>query len=232
MLGWATLALVSRRECYRGVTENSVYVAPEARGRGVGRALLEELCRRADAAGIWTIQAHMFADNAVSRALHEACGFRLVGTRERLARKHGVWRDTRARAPRVDWSDRASGAGGRFAARARGQLSSRSASSAAQRESPGGSSCVCGSSFRFLPHTRAEPGAVRAAEDLLRQRERDRVARPRREVERLPVTYSVRSSLVVGRLVLVLAGADRQLEDGVAEAAVAGPVEAGREARA
>lgn len=94
VLGWATLALISRRECYRGVTENSVYVAADARGRGVGRALLEELSRRADESGIWTIQAHMFADNAASRALHEACGFRLVGTRERLARKHGVWRDT------------------------------------------------------------------------------------------------------------------------------------------
>ncbi len=94
VLGWATLALVSRRECYRGVAEDSVYVAASARGRGIGRALLEELLRRADAAGLWTVQAHMFADNTASRALHETCGFRLVGIRERLARKHGVWRDT------------------------------------------------------------------------------------------------------------------------------------------
>jgi L-amino acid N-acyltransferase YncA len=93
-LGWAALAPVSRRSCYRGVAENSVYVAVAARGRGVGRALLEELVRRSESAGIWTIQAHMFADNAASRALHEACGFRLVGIRERLARKHGAWRDT------------------------------------------------------------------------------------------------------------------------------------------
>jgi L-amino acid N-acyltransferase YncA len=105
VLGWATLALVSRRQCYRGVTENSVYVAADARGRGVGRALLEELVRRADEAGIWTVQAHMFADNAASRALHEACGFRLVGIRDRLARKHGVWRDTallERRSPSID----------------------------------------------------------------------------------------------------------------------------------
>jgi phosphinothricin acetyltransferase len=94
VLGWAALAPVSSRECYRGVVENSVYVAPEARGRGVGRALLEELCGRAAAGGVWTIQAHTFADNAASIALHEACGFRLVGIRERLAQKHGVWRDT------------------------------------------------------------------------------------------------------------------------------------------
>jgi L-amino acid N-acyltransferase YncA len=94
VVGWAALGPVSRRECYRGVMENSVYVASSARGRGVGRALLEELCRRADAAGIWTIQAVMFADNDASRALHEACGFKLVGRRERIAQKHGAWRDT------------------------------------------------------------------------------------------------------------------------------------------
>jgi len=94
VLGWAALAPYSKRTCYRGVVENSIYVAPEARGRGVGRLLLEELVRRADEAGIWTIQAHMFADNVASRALHESCGFRFVGIHERLARKHGVWRDT------------------------------------------------------------------------------------------------------------------------------------------
>lgn len=94
VLGWAALAPVLRRECYRGVAEDSVYVASSARGRGVGRTLLEELCRRADAAGIWTIQAVMFAENAGSIALHEACGFKLVGRRERIAQKHGEWRDT------------------------------------------------------------------------------------------------------------------------------------------
>jgi phosphinothricin acetyltransferase len=94
VVGWASLGPVSQRECYRGVMENSVYVASAARGRGVGRALLEELCRRADDAGVWTIQAVMFADNDASRALHEACGFKLVGRRERIAQKHGQWRDT------------------------------------------------------------------------------------------------------------------------------------------
>lgn len=93
VVGWAALAPYSSRECYRGVVQNSIYVAPEARGRGVGRALLEELCRRSDAAGLWTIQAATFADNAASIALHQSCGFRLVGVRERLAQKRGVWRD-------------------------------------------------------------------------------------------------------------------------------------------
>jgi phosphinothricin acetyltransferase len=93
VVGWAALAPCSPRECYRGVTENSVYVAREARGRGVGRVLLEELCRRADEAGIWTIQAGILAGNDASVALHERCGFRVVGVRERIARKHGEWRN-------------------------------------------------------------------------------------------------------------------------------------------
>ena len=93
VVGWAALSPVSQRECYRGVTEVSVYVAWSARRRGVGRALLDELVRRADAAGIWTIQAGILAGNAPSVALHAGCGFRVVGTRERIAQKRGVWLD-------------------------------------------------------------------------------------------------------------------------------------------
>ena len=94
VVGWVALAPISGRACYRGVVESSIYIAPAARGRGVGRALLLELVRRADEAGLWTIQAHTFADNAASIALHQACGFRLVGIHARLAQKRGVWRDT------------------------------------------------------------------------------------------------------------------------------------------
>jgi L-amino acid N-acyltransferase YncA len=93
VLGWAALVPVSPRECYRGVAENSIYVARAARGRGVGRALLTELCRRADGAGIWTIQSGILMGNDASVALHSACGFRVVGIRERLAQKRGEWRD-------------------------------------------------------------------------------------------------------------------------------------------
>ena len=94
VVGWAALSPVSRRPCYAGVVENSVYVAAEARGRGVGRALLGRLVEDADAAGFWTIQTSVFPENAASMALHRACGFRVVGTRERIARLDGVWRDT------------------------------------------------------------------------------------------------------------------------------------------
>lgn len=93
VLGWAALAPYSDRFCYRGVAEVSIYVARSARGRGIGRTLLERLCEGADAARIWTIQASILAANEASIALHAACGFRHVGIREKLARKRGEWSD-------------------------------------------------------------------------------------------------------------------------------------------
>jgi L-amino acid N-acyltransferase YncA len=94
VVGWAALAPASKRRCYTGVVENSVYVARAARGRGIGRRLLEELISGAEAAGIWTIQTSIFPENRASLSLHERCGFRVVGTRERIAKRDGVWRDT------------------------------------------------------------------------------------------------------------------------------------------
>jgi L-amino acid N-acyltransferase YncA len=93
ILGWAALAPYSERSCYRGVAENSIYIARSARGRGVGHALLRRLCQEADAAQIWTIQAGILAANEASIKLHTACGFRHVGVREKLARKRGKWSD-------------------------------------------------------------------------------------------------------------------------------------------
>ena len=93
VVGFAALAPVSSRRSYAGVAENSVYVAREARGLGIGRALLETLIEGAEEAGIWTIQTSVFPENRASLALHERCGFRVVGTRERIAKRDGVWRD-------------------------------------------------------------------------------------------------------------------------------------------
>jgi L-amino acid N-acyltransferase YncA len=93
VVGWAALTPVSGRCVYGGVAEDSVYVAAAATGRGVGRSLLTELVRRAEDDGIWTIQAGLFPENIASLALHERCGFRLVGRRERLGKHHGAWRD-------------------------------------------------------------------------------------------------------------------------------------------
>jgi L-amino acid N-acyltransferase YncA len=93
VVGWAALAPVSGRCVYRGVAEDSVYVADGAQGRGVGRALLGELVARAEREGIWTIEAGIFPENAASIELHRRCGFRVVGLRDRLGSHQGVWRD-------------------------------------------------------------------------------------------------------------------------------------------
>ena len=93
LVGWAALAPVSGRCVYEGVTEDSVYVADAAQGRGVGRALLDELIAGAERDGIWTIEAGIFPENQASIELHRRCGFRVVGVRERLGRHHGSWRD-------------------------------------------------------------------------------------------------------------------------------------------
>jgi phosphinothricin acetyltransferase len=93
VLGWAALSPVSDRCCYEGVGEVSVYVAETARGSGLGRALLDELVRRSEQAGYWTLNAGVFPENEASIRLHKACGFREVGVRERLGQLHGVWRD-------------------------------------------------------------------------------------------------------------------------------------------
>ena len=93
VVGWAALTAYSDRCCYEGVADLSVYVAREARGRGVGRALLERLIAESERKGLWTLQAGVFPENEASVALHRRCGFRLVGVRERIGELDGVWRD-------------------------------------------------------------------------------------------------------------------------------------------
>ena len=94
VVGWAALEPVSTRHVYRGVARSAVYVTEELRGLGIGRALMEQLILRAEAEGIWTIEVSIFPDNADSLALHEALGFRVVGHREKIGQRDGVWRDT------------------------------------------------------------------------------------------------------------------------------------------
>jgi L-amino acid N-acyltransferase YncA len=93
MVGWAALSRVSERCAYGGVAEVSVYVAAEARGKGVGLTLLEALIRASEDAGVWTLQAGIFPENTASLSIHRRCGFRVVGVREKLGRLRGVWRD-------------------------------------------------------------------------------------------------------------------------------------------
>jgi phosphinothricin acetyltransferase len=93
ILGWGALSSVSDRCVYGGVAEVSVYVGRDARGRGIGRALLEALVRDSETAGIWTLQAGIFPENENSLAVHKRCGFRIVGLRKRLGKLAGAWRD-------------------------------------------------------------------------------------------------------------------------------------------
>jgi L-amino acid N-acyltransferase YncA len=94
VLGWTAAIAVSDRCVYAGVIEHSVYIHPGHRRRGIGAALLAALIASADQAGVWTIQSGVFPENAASLRLHESAGFRVVGTRERIGRHHGRWRDT------------------------------------------------------------------------------------------------------------------------------------------
>jgi len=93
ILGWAALSPVSARRVYAGVAEVSVYVAAAARGRGVGRALLQALIDESERDQIWTLQAGIFPENTASIALHRYCGFREVGVRRRIGKLGETWRD-------------------------------------------------------------------------------------------------------------------------------------------
>jgi L-amino acid N-acyltransferase YncA len=93
VVGWAAASAVSSRPVYAGVVEHSVYVDRDARGKGVGHLLLSALIASTEAAGIWTIQSGIFPENTASMALHQAAGFRIVGTRERIGQHYGLWRD-------------------------------------------------------------------------------------------------------------------------------------------
>ena len=93
VIGWVAVSAVSSRSVYAGVVEHSVYVAPAAGGRGVARALLTALIASTETAGVWTIQSGIFPENTASLALHRRAGFRTIGTRERVGRHHGRWRD-------------------------------------------------------------------------------------------------------------------------------------------
>lgn len=93
VVGWAALSPYSSREVYRGVADVGIYIAGAAQGRGVGKALLTALVEESEKQGFWTLQAGILIENVASRRLHQACGFREVGIREKIGQLHGVWRD-------------------------------------------------------------------------------------------------------------------------------------------
>jgi phosphinothricin acetyltransferase len=95
LAGWAALSATSRHHYYRGVCEASLYIAPDCRRQGIGKTLMEALIGCSIEHGVWTLQSVIMSDNASSLALHEKCGFRKVGYREKIGcDRRGVWRDT------------------------------------------------------------------------------------------------------------------------------------------
>jgi L-amino acid N-acyltransferase YncA len=93
VIGWAGLASYSERACYAGIGEASVYVAPEARGRGVGTALAEALAAESERHGFHKMLGKVFTDNTASIRLCERCGFTSVGIHRRHGQLDGEWRD-------------------------------------------------------------------------------------------------------------------------------------------
>lgn len=92
--GWAALSPVSSRDCYHGVAEVSVYVAEAHQRKGIGRILLLELIKQSEDNGIWSLLSVIHEENRASIHLHEQCGFRYIGYRERIAQLNGIWRTT------------------------------------------------------------------------------------------------------------------------------------------
>jgi L-amino acid N-acyltransferase YncA len=94
IIGWAALTPVSGRCVYAGVAEVSIYVSGKARGKGLGKQLLQRLIEESELNNIWTLQAGIFPENKASIKIHECNGFRMVGFREKIGKMNGIWRDT------------------------------------------------------------------------------------------------------------------------------------------
>lgn len=93
ILGWVALSPVSSRCVYGGVAEVSVYISKSSRGKGIGKLLLKHLIDTSEQEGIWTLQSGVFPTNHGSIKIHEAVGFRMIGSRERIGKLNGQWID-------------------------------------------------------------------------------------------------------------------------------------------
>lgn len=92
--GWIALVQVSQRECYRGIAEISVYIHNDHHRKGIARALMERVAEESEKAGYWSLLSVIHEENAASIRLHEQCGYRMIGRRERIACLHGIWKTT------------------------------------------------------------------------------------------------------------------------------------------
>lgn len=93
VVGFAVLSQVSKREVYKGVAEVTIYISESQRGKGIGRQLLDALVIESENEEFWTLQAGIFSLNHASIELHKKCGFRIVGLREKIGKRNGIWYD-------------------------------------------------------------------------------------------------------------------------------------------
>ena len=94
IVGWVALSAVSKREAYKGVAEISIYLHNDYKGRGIGSAMMEKVIESSEQNGIWTLLAVVFPENIASVNLHKKHGFRVIGTRDKISKINGIWRDT------------------------------------------------------------------------------------------------------------------------------------------
>lgn len=93
VIGWCALKPVSKRECFKGVAEVSIYFDQNYVGKGLGSLLLRKLIIDSENHGFWTLQSNIFPENEVSIRFHLKHGFRTVGIREKVGKLHGEWKD-------------------------------------------------------------------------------------------------------------------------------------------
>ena len=94
ILGWIALSPVSTRKVYEGVVEVSVYIDTNILGKGIVSKLMEKVIISSEMHGIWTLYSSVFPENVATLKLHDRFGFRVIGTREKIAKLDNKWRDT------------------------------------------------------------------------------------------------------------------------------------------
>jgi L-amino acid N-acyltransferase YncA len=93
VVGFASLSPYKERAAYRTTVEDSVYVARDRNGQGIGRLLMDHIVEVARTSGFHAVMARIEASGTASRALHAACGFELVGIERQVGRKFNRWLD-------------------------------------------------------------------------------------------------------------------------------------------
>ena len=94
IVGWTALTATSKREVYKGINEESIYISSEYTGKGIGKILLNALIEQSEKCAVWTLTASIFPENTASIKLHRSCGFREIGYMEKAGCMNGIWRDT------------------------------------------------------------------------------------------------------------------------------------------